>query len=233
MSTGSSFARFYDVVMTAADRFGLSRRRQWLARDARGRVLEIGAGTGLEFGYYPATASIVAIEPDTAMIERAKDRAAAASATVTLVVADAAALPFHDDTFDTAISALSFCTIPQPERAASEIRRVLRASGTARVLEHVRAKHQPLAAIQSALTPLWRRVAGGCHLDRRTADMIRRAGFDVFVERAAFDGAVVELIARPSNALQADRPRAGRSGSPQRAFSNAVQHEVMRSSEGR
>ena len=211
--------------MTAADRFGLSRRRQRLARDASGRVLEIGAGTGLEFRHYPAAVCIVAIEPDVAMIERAKTRAAAASAAVTLVVADAAALPFRDGTFDAAISALSFCTIPQPERAASEIRRVLSDSGTARLLEHVRATHQPLAAIRSALTPLWRRVAGGCHLDRRTADMIRRAGFDVVVERAAFDGSVVELIARPSNALQAERSRAGRSGSPQRAFSNAVQHE--------
>ena len=201
MTTGSAFARFYDAVMTGADLVGLARRRRSLARGARGRVLEIGAGTGLEFPYYPATAWVAAIEPDSAMIDRARARVAEASAFIALVVADARALPFRDGVFDTAISALAFCTIPEPHHAAAEMRRVLRPSGTARLLEHVQAVHRPLALLQTALTPVWRRVAGGCHLDRRTADVIRRSGFNVVMERAACDGAVVELLARPSNTV--------------------------------
>lgn len=104
-------------------------------------------------------------------------------------------LPFRDGAFDTAISALTFCTIPEPARAAAEVRRVLTDKGTARLFEHVRAKHRPLAWLQIALTPMWRRLAGGCHLDRRTADVLRDVGFDVTIERETLDGAIVEIIA--------------------------------------
>src|SRR5512143_2049452 len=176
-----SFAVMYDVVMTAADRLGLANRRRSLAREARGRVIEIGAGTGLQFAYYPLGVEVYAVEPDLAMIERAKLRRRQTRASIALVVADARALPFRDGAFDTAIAALAFCTIPEPERAAKEMRRVLRASGSARLLEHVRATHRILAWPQVALTPLWRRLAGGCHLARRTEDVMRRAGFDVTV----------------------------------------------------
>ncbi|HSQ29642.1 MAG TPA: class I SAM-dependent methyltransferase [Gemmatimonadaceae bacterium] len=188
--------------MTAADRIGVGRRREVLARGARGLTIEIGAGTGLEFPYYPAESHVIAVEPDVAMIARARTRRSQAVATISLVIADARALPFRDGVFDSAVSALAFCTIPQPARAAAEIRRVLKETGGARLLEHVRAAHRPLAWLQVAMTPVWRRLAAGCHLDRRTTELIRAAGFDVTIERASMDGAVVELIARPSNALR-------------------------------
>lgn len=198
---GVSFAGIYDVVMAAADRFGLAKRRRSLARDVRGRVIEIGAGTGLQFAHYPPGAEVYAVEPDRAMIERASLRRRDTRASITLVVADARALPFRDGAFDMAIVALAFCTIPEPERAAGEMRRVLSASGTARLIEHVRATHRIVAWPQVALTPLWRRMAGGCHLARRTEDVIRRAGFEVAVAQSAFDDAVVELVARPRRSL--------------------------------
>ena len=198
---GVSFAGIYDVVMAAADRFGLAKRRRWLAREVRGRVIEIGAGTGLQFAHYPTGAEVYAVEPDRAMIERASRRRRDTRASITLVVADARALPFRDGAFDMAIVALAFCTIPEPERAAGEMRRVLSASGTARLIEHVRATHRIVAWPQVALTPLWRRMAGGCHLARRTEDVIRRAGFEVAVAQSAFDDAVVELVARPRRSL--------------------------------
>ena len=194
-----SFASLYDVVMTAADRLGLANRRRSLAREARGRVIEIGAGTGLQFEHYPPDAEVYATEPDLAMIERARLRRRNTRASIALVAADARDLPFRDGAFDTAVVALAFCTIPEPERAAREMRRVLRASGSARLLEHVRATHRVLAWPQVALTPLWRRVTGGCHLARRTEDVIRGAGFDVSVDQSALDGAVVELVAHPRN----------------------------------
>ena len=233
MIRGAPFARFYDAVMSSADRVGFARRRRVLAAHARGRVLEIGAGTGLEFQHYASATSLVAIEPDMAMIERAKARAAVSSARIALVAADARALPFRDGTFDTAISALAFCTIPEPERAALEMRRVLRASGVAYLLEHVRAVHRPLAFIQSMLTPLWRRIASGCHLDRRTADLLRCSSFDVVVEHPALDGTLVELIAHPSNARGRQPTHVGGSARPQPAFSNAAQASRRRRSSRR
>ena len=191
------FAWLYDAVMGGADRVGLWRRRRVLACGARGRVLEVGAGTGLEFRHYPPAARVVAIEPDVAMVRRAVQRQRRAAASISLVVADARALPFRDGTFEVVVSALAFCTIPEPERAAAEMHRVLEQSGTARLLEHVRATHGAVARVQEWLTPSWRRLAGGCHLARRTTELIREAGFTVEVRRAAFDGILVELVARP------------------------------------
>lgn len=197
MIGGAVFARLYDAVMIGADRIGLARRRESLAAHASGCVLEIGAGTGLEFPHYAPAVSVVAIEPDLTMIERARTRAAVSTARVALV-------------------------------AASEMRRVLRPSGVAHLLEHVRASHRPLAFIQEALTPLWRRLAGGCHLDRRTAEVLRRSGFDVTVKHPSFDGAVVELIARPSNTRRRDAAFVTASAHPQPVFSNAAHHTRRR-----
>ena len=194
----SRFARLYDLVMRAADRVGLARRRRELARRARGRVIEIGAGTGLQFAHYASDAEVVAVDPDLEMLRRADARSRDASASIALVVADARALPFRDGAFDAAVVALAFCTIPEPERAAREMRRVLRPSATAYMLEHVRARHQGLAAVQERVAPLWSRIAGGCDLARGTAQTVGAAGFEVEVKRAAFAGTLVELEARAS-----------------------------------
>ena len=217
MTARSLFARLYDFVMNAADRAGLARRRRSLARSADGLVLEIGAGTGLEFAHYRAGVQVVAIEPNAAMLARSSARRSQSKAAIWLVIADARALPFRDGAFDTAISALAFCTIPEPERAATEMRRVLHASGTARLLEHVRATHQPLAKVQVMLTPVWSRLAGGCHLDRLTGEVIRRAGFNVSIEYSAFDGTLVELAAQRVETLVA----AARPGMTHATFSGA------------
>ena len=204
MSARSLFVRLYDVVMAAADRAGLARRRRSLACGAEGLVLEIGAGTGLEFSHYRPGVQVVAVEPNAAMTAQATARRSQSKAAIWLVIADARALPFRDGVFDTAVSALAFCTIPEPERAAAEMRRVLHACGTARLLEHVRVRHQPLASVQVMLTPLWSRLAGGCHLDRRTTEVIRRAGFNVSVEYSAFDGTLVQLAAQRTDRSSGD-----------------------------
>ena len=200
------YARLYDIVMRAEDRLGLARYRRELVRRARGRVLEIGAGTGLEFPHYSAGVVVYAIEPDAEMLERARERAKAAGADITCIVADALALPFRGRTFDSVVSALAFCTIAEPERAAGEIRRVLRRDGAVHLLEHVRAEHDLVARLQERLTPLWRRLAGGCHLDRRTADIFSACGFEVDVGRAMLSGIFVELTAVPTQtpAVRAD-----------------------------
>lgn len=186
----------YDVVMRAADHAGLSRARASLVAGATGRVLEVGAGTGLQFQHYASGVSVLAIEPDVGMAQAAAGRARRAAARVSVVAADAQALPFPDESFDTVVCALVFCTIPRPDVAAHEIRRVLRPGGVVHLLEHVRANHTALALLQESLTPMWKRVAGGCHLARRTVDLFGDAGFAVGVRWARLDGALVAFEAR-------------------------------------
>ena len=197
LAAWSWYARLYDIVMSGGDRFGLARRRRRLGHLARGRVLEIGAGTGLQFRHYRPDTTVFAIEPDEAMLARARRRQHHAAACITLVIADARALPFRDGAFHSVVCALVFCTIPDPARAAREMRRVLNPTGSAYLLEHVRARHRVLARIQEVLTPVWARVAGGCQLARRTADLVRQSGFEVEIHRESLDGALIEMVGRP------------------------------------
>jgi len=161
--------------------------RRTLFRNARGRVLELGVGTGVSLVHYPAAVTeLVAIDPDHGMLTRAGERVqelerrpGGIQFMVRLHRADAEALPYADDSFDTIVAALTMCTIPDPARAAAEMRRVLRPSGRLLVLEHVRAHDGgALAWWQDRLDPLWTRLAGGCHLNRDTASTLDRAGFD-------------------------------------------------------
>ena len=173
------FPWLYDLVMGAAERGRLAVWRRETVRPASGRVLEIGAGTGLDFGHYRAGATVIATEPDLGMLQRARSRAADAPASILLVAADAQALPFREGTFDTAVVGLALCTIPSPPRALAELRRVLRPNGVARLLEHVRIDRPIIGGLQDLLTPLWQRVAGGCRLNERTLRTVQEAGFQV------------------------------------------------------
>lgn len=195
---GGLFPRLYDFVLEPAERVGLAKLRYWLAGSASGSVLEIGAGTGLNFRQYQAGARVVAVDPDLAMLTRSRDRAAEAPATIMVVAADAEALPFRDETFDTAVVGLAMCTIPHPDRALEEMRRALRAGGEARLLEHVRVDTPVVGRLQDWLTPLWQRVAGGCHLDRRTVETVGRSGFRVEEVRRHAGGHFVGIVATPA-----------------------------------
>ncbi|HEU4564207.1 MAG TPA: methyltransferase domain-containing protein [Gemmatimonadaceae bacterium] len=193
--TARVFPWLYDLVMAAAERRWLAPMRARLVAGLGGRVLEVGAGTGLDFPHYPAAALVVATEPDVAMLERARARARQAPARVLVVAADAEALPFRDGAFDAGVVALALCTIPRPQRALEELRRVLRPGVPLRLLEHVRAPDRRAARMQERLTPVWRRLAGGCHLDRDTVAEVARAGFTVERLREHAGGVVVEVAA--------------------------------------
>ena len=190
------FPRLYDGVMSLAERGPLARWRGALAAPAVGRVLEIGAGTGLDFPHYRPGATVVATEPDLGMLERARARARNAPARIVLVAADAEALPFRDGAFDEAVVGLAMCTIPRPGLALAELRRVLRPGGALRMLEHVRVEHAVVGRLQEWLTPLWRRVAAGCRLDRRTVASVADAGFALEAVERHLGGAVVQVRAR-------------------------------------
>lgn len=174
------FAAIYDRLNAAAERTFLRPVREEVAGKARGRVLEIGCGTGASFPYYRGTVTeLVATEPDPHMLARARTRAAAVGRTIDLRQAPAEALPFDDRSFDTVVSTLVLCTVRDPARALAEVKRVLRPGGELRFYEHVRHDHALGALSQDLVTPLWRRCFAGCEPNRDTARLIREAGFEI------------------------------------------------------
>lgn len=191
------FAAFYDFILSGAEKKFLGPHRVYLAGGATGRVLDVGSGTGANFEYYPPDAEVVGIEPDPYMLRRARSRAERIGTRIELHAAGAEHLPFPDASFDAAVATLVFCTIPDPDRALSELRRVLRPGGQLRFLEHVRAESAGWAGFQDLITPLWKRIAAGCHPNRDTAATIERAGFRIVeLERYALGPYPVRPIVR-------------------------------------
>ena len=191
------FPRLYDLIMAPWERGRLGRYRRAVVSPARGRVLGVGVGTGLNFPYYEPGAWVVATDTDLGMLDRARPRAGAARTEILLVAADAEALPFRDAAFDESVVGLAMCTIPHPERALAELRRALRRGGALRMLEHVRVERPAIIGrLQDWLTPAWRRIAGGCHLNRRTVELVRDAGFSDVRATPHAGGYVQEILAR-------------------------------------
>jgi ubiquinone/menaquinone biosynthesis C-methylase UbiE len=181
-------AALYDRAMRDVERAGLGAWRKELLADLSGHVLEIGAGTGRNLAYYPASVErLVLVEPDRHMRRRLEQRLADAPVPPEVVEAPAEDLPFPDASFDTVVSTLVLCSVRDPARAAAEAGRVLRPSGRLVLIEHVAAVDRPRRlAWQRRLEPLWRPLAGNCHLTRRTDEILRRAGFElVALERAS------------------------------------------------
>ena len=147
---------------------------------ARGRVLEIGAGTGLNLKLYPgAVTAITLAEPDAPMAARLRRRVSGASHPVEVVQAPAEQLPFADGSFDTVVSTLVLCTVADMAASLREIGRVLAPGGQLLFVEHVRAGHGRLVRWQERLHEPWRRFACGCHCNRDTAVALRDNGFAV------------------------------------------------------
>lgn len=170
------FAACYDRLGAAAERSFLGALRADLLRAAGGAVLELGGGTGGNLPHYPDVTRLVVTEPDPHMRRRLAPRAAAAGAEVSSAPAER--LPYADATFDTVVATLVLCTVDDPAAAVAEARRVLRPGGRLLFLEHVRAEGR-VARLQERVTPLWRRVSAGCHLDRDTVATIVDGGFRV------------------------------------------------------
>lgn len=180
------FAALYDLAGRRAERGPLGRRRAELLREASGRVVEIGAGTGANLPHYPPLAALVLAEPDGAMRRRLERRIGGVPYPVELVDAPAERLPLPDGGADTVVATLVLCSVDDPARALAEARRVLRPGGRLLFLEHVRASGRA-GAWQDRLAPLWARVAAGCRPDRDTVAAIRRAGFTVTALRRVDD----------------------------------------------
>ena len=173
-------AALYDPLLGRLERAGLAERRRRLLAAARGDVLEIGAGTGLNVPHYPeAVEALVLVEPEEPMARRAQRRLAGSGRRGRVLQASAESLPFADGSFDTAVCTLVLCSVADPSAALAELRRVLRPAGRLLFLEHVRADDPKLARWQDRLRRPWRRLAAGCNCNRRTVAAIEDAGFSL------------------------------------------------------
>lgn len=182
-------ALVYDPFVWLGEIAGMRRRRSTLLGGARGRVVEIGAGTGLNIPHYPdGIAELVLIEPEPGMRRRLARRLQRHSRVARIVDAPAERLPLADASVDTLISTLVLCTVDDPERALREIARVLRPDGQLLFIEHVRASSRFLAACQDNLLQPWRRFAGGCLCNRPTVELMRACGFTVAADDVVWRG---------------------------------------------
>jgi ubiquinone/menaquinone biosynthesis C-methylase UbiE len=156
-----------------------SRERAQVVPQVQGQVLEIGFGSGLNLPYYPRTVTgLYALDPSLEARKLAEKRLAQVSFPVTFIDLKGEEIPLADDSVDTVLSTWTLCTIPGIEQALSEIRRVLKKpSGRFIFLEHGLSPEAPVARWQHRLTPLQKKIAGGCHLDRPIAELVRSAGF--------------------------------------------------------
>ena len=182
----------YDLGMHFMPR--IARWRRELAGLASGRVLEIGCGTGQMLPLYPDATEIVAFDPNRASLERARRRCPGAG----LLVADAQRMPFADASFDTVVSGLVFCSVPNAEQGLAEIRRVLRPGGRLLMLEHVHASGRLGRWLLDAMQPAWTRFTGGCRPNRDTEAVVRRAGFRIESNHYRARGLMRRFVARAS-----------------------------------
>lgn len=174
------FARVYEKISTAAERAGAGEHRDRLLAGLIGRVVEVGAGNGLNFARYPDTVTeVLAIEPEDRLRESAENAAARATVTVRVLRGHADELPVEDGSCDAAVVSLVLCSVPDQHRALAEIHRVLRPGGELRFYEHVRSDKALLARMEDLVSPPWSRLAAGCHLNLDTAAAIPAAGFDI------------------------------------------------------
>lgn len=171
------FAAFWEYMVRLES--PLERKiREEIVGGAKGRVLEIGCGVGANFRLYNDGAEeVIATEPDPYMLKRARRHLSEAARPIDLRQASAENLPFPDNSFDTVVSTLNMCTIPEPEKALTEFKRVLKPDGQYRFFDHVRYGNAFGAFWQDLITPLWRWWGAGCHPNRDIASLIAAAGF--------------------------------------------------------
>ncbi|MFJ2744578.1 class I SAM-dependent methyltransferase [Streptomyces sp. NPDC087440] len=176
------FARFYARLSVSADvRGGIAAHRAELLAGLSGRVLEVGAGNGLNFAHYPATVSeVVAIEPERSLRRLALDEALRAGIPVDVVPGAAEALPVKSEAYDAVVFSLVLCSVRNVDRALAEARRVLRPGGELRFFEHGRDERRGMAALQRGLDrTVWPLLFGNCHTSRDPLASIRAAGLEL------------------------------------------------------
>lgn len=151
-------------------------RRRAVAH-ASGRVLEIGVGSGLNLPLYEEATHVIGLEPSASLLAMARDVAAGLGRAIELVEGVAEVIPLPDQSIDTVVSTWTMCSIPDVMRALAEMRRVLKPEGRLVFAEHGRSSDHRVVRWQDGLTPIWKRIGGGCHLNRPIDQLILGAGF--------------------------------------------------------
>jgi ubiquinone/menaquinone biosynthesis C-methylase UbiE len=170
----------YERMAPTFEAKGAAEHRDELLAGLTGRIIEVGAGTGLNFKYYPASVTaVVAVEPEPRLRESAVSAASQAPVPVTVVDGTADALPAEDAAFDAAVASLVLCSVPDQRQALAELFRVIRPGGELRFYEHVLATNERWATRQHRVAPIWRLFGGGCNPDRETGAAITAAGFHI------------------------------------------------------
>ena len=193
------FARWYDLVEGIPDLLGLRRLRRRLLRRASEKVLEVAVGTGKNLTYYPRDCWIIAVDLSREMLSVARRRAMKISLNVSFLVADAEALPFREQSFDTIVSSLSTCTFPDPVVALREMARVCRTNGKVLLLEHGRSDRERLGRWQDRHADKFARPLG-CQWNREPPKLVREAGLKVNEAKRSFLGIVHQIEASPGPA---------------------------------
>jgi ubiquinone/menaquinone biosynthesis C-methylase UbiE len=185
----------YDRKIWLPERLLFGGGRAWAAGLARGRTLEVAAGTGRNLPYYPDRVALTVVDLSERMLELAAQRAARLGRDVELCVADAHALPFPDRSFDTVVATLALCSIPDDAVAVAEMARVLVPGGRLVLLDHVRSPLRPVRAVQRALEPLFLRLEAD-HLLREPARRVEEAGLVIEQAERSKLGLVLRLVAQ-------------------------------------
>ncbi|WP_449540208.1 class I SAM-dependent methyltransferase [Ferdinandcohnia sp. Marseille-Q9671] len=188
------FPKLYDFFMKPLEKGTFRTIRQELLENAEGKVLELGSGTGINFSLYRDVHSVTAIEPNPSMTERAVHNRSKATIPIEIVQSNAEKLPFADNTFDTVVATLVFCTIPNVTEAIHEMKRVCKPNGKIVMFEHVRMRNAFLAKLQNVLTPVWKRVCDGCCLNRDTVTTITQSGFLLVEKKEYYKGLFVSMV---------------------------------------
>jgi len=154
--------------------------RHRVISDATGRVLEIGIGSGLNLSHYTDAAEhVIGLDPSPKLLSMAQHAVKRTDLPVTFLKASAEDIPLEDHSVDTVVSTWTLCTIPNVHRALVEMRRVLKPHGQLRFVEHGLSDDRNVRRWQNFLTPLWRRIGGGCHLNRDIVQLMIGAGFRI------------------------------------------------------
>lgn len=181
---------FYDFFMNPIEKKFLNKFRKKLLSKVEGKILEIGSGTGVNFELYK-NHNVIAVEPNNKL--RIESLKKIKNKRIKVVSGDAENLEFKDNEFDTVAVILVLCTISDSKKALLEIKRVCKNKGKILVLEHIRHRNKTLAVIQDILTPIWKKIAMGCHLNRKTLDLIDEMGFEI-VSKEYFLGSNFVLL---------------------------------------
>ncbi len=207
------FARLYQRLSRLMEP-EVGPHREELLAGLSGRVIEVGAGDGMNFAHYPAEVSeVVAVEPEPRLRAAAVRQSHAVALPIQVVDGVAESLPFADSSFDAAVASLVLCSVSDQRQALAELFRVLRPAGELRFYEHVRSRRLWLTRVQQATDVVWPFFAGGCHTSRDTVAAVEEAGFELErVRRFRFPPTRLVTPCSPHVLGAARKPRRGRSG---------------------